>query len=127
MLHGEYFIPLSTTTSIPVMNCKKAGLRKKETTHAQSSQLICPFVSPGRQVTAVKKKLMSAVGFVVFSCSSCGSSMSSMLMMVSCESFQSPEVREVLGFLVFGVVEASSEVVGEIMMTLLREAEPWIA
>ena len=55
MLHGEYFIPLSTTMSIPVMNCKKAGLIKKETTHAQSSQLIRPFVSPGRRATAVKK------------------------------------------------------------------------
>ena len=48
-------------------------------------------------------------------------------MMVSCESFWLPEVREVLGFLVFGVVEASSEVVGKMMMTLSREAEPWIA
>ena len=70
---------------------------------------------------------MSAVGFVLFSRSSRGSSMSSMLMMVSCESFRLPEVREVLGFLVFGTVEASSEVVGEMTMTLLREAEAWIA
>jgi hypothetical protein len=69
----------------------------------------------------VKNSWMSAVALDLLSRSSRGSLMSLMSMMEVCETL---EVRDIFGFLVCGAGSGiSSDVVGEMTMTLSRVAE----
>ena len=75
----------------------------------------------------MKNSWRLAITLDLLSHSSCGSSMLSMSMMDICELLEVRALREVFGFLICGALVSwtSSDVVGETMMMLLREAELW--